>query len=198
MFTVTIQANSAEDLRLKCMEMAAQFLRINVRDQLNPQTGKVTTTQEKVDAALAKVHEREKEAKLPLPEEVQTQPTKNSFEPKRERGKPGRKPKPKPEAENAAAQEGAQAAPQSTEIPLTPPAQTSTQLEMPVDQPPFAASSSPSATKDDAIKALSALNEAKGFEAAREALEKLGAKRMGEVKPEKYGELVEICKQMVG
>lgn len=51
-------------------------------------------------------------------------------------------------------------------------------------------------TKDAARDALAALNEAKGMNACLDVLSRFGVKRLGELKPETYGDFVAKCREV--
>lgn len=65
----------------------------------------------------------------------------------------------------------------------------------PVQEAPAAPTAA--ATKEDAIKALQAVNVQKGIEAAREILSQFKVKRLTEMEPGNFGAFIEACQKVI-
>jgi hypothetical protein len=79
--------------------------------------------------------------------------------------------------------------------PSPAPAEPAAAAEPPAPEP--AGGAAPSVTIDDARKALSDLNTAKGLDVARAALIHFGANRISELAPENYAGFVAHCKSQM-
>lgn len=180
MFTFTISAETAKELRDKIMEQAGVYLKFGIQAK----EGKIVGGPIEETPAAQAVEEAVDETEALTAAESE------------KRGR-GRKPFPRDEKGNIIRKP---LTPETAKTPDPLPAGVNGPvnghaLSEPFDDEEEKVEVPKVITREDATRALVAVNAQHGIQKATEILKSLGADRMGAVKPENYEKLVALCNE---